>query len=169
MKTIFFAILFLSFVFVQNNSFAQEDESSKVTQADYEKMIPKVLKTIEWLETTPVRKDTSMRKDLNAVLLTFAAGYSRVRVDLNGFMSDYGEVNPNFLMMFIAGCVKYQLINNVKQNKENEVLVNAEGFKSIAKLYKLGGIKKSELLDNLIKAEEEGSLIDIAKEKIKSE
>jgi len=168
MKNIFFVVLLLAIVF-QNLSFAQEDGSTKRTQSDYEKMIPDVLKTIEWLETTPVEKNASTRKDLNAVLLTFASGYSGVRVDINGFIASYGEVNPNFIMMFIAGCVKYQLTNKTKQDKENEVMVNEEGLKSIAKLYKLGGIKKSELLDNLIKAEEEGKLSDIANEKIKSE
>ncbi|MBX7044686.1 MAG: hypothetical protein K1X86_02520 [Ignavibacteria bacterium] len=160
------AVLFLLLIsfFFQKNSFAQND--NKYTQEDYEKMIPNILKGIEWLETTPVTKDTTLRKEINAYVLVFAAGYHGITISIRGYLTEYSEANPQLLMAFIAGAVKYELAT---KDKENEVKINAAGLKSILNLYNLGGIKKNDAIDTLIEKEKTGKLDEFIREKLEKE
>ena len=158
------AFLLLISFFFQKNSFAQND--NKYTQEDYEKLIPNVLKGIEWLETTPVTKDTVLRKEINFYILRFAAGYHGITIKISGYLNDYAQANSYLLMAFIAGAVKYELAT---KDKENEVKINAAGLKSILNLYNLGGIEKNNAIDTLIEKEKTGKLDEFIREKLEKE
>jgi hypothetical protein len=124
---------------------------------------PKVLATIEWLETTPIGEQEDMRKLQAALLLGWVSDSPTVTLTLNGYILDYVKKNEELLPIFIGGWTKYSLEN---EYSSDPVQCNLAGVRSMIKVYKAGKLKKDKNLQELVDLDAAGKLEAWINEKI---
>jgi hypothetical protein len=126
------------------------------TKEEFTASEPKVLNTINYLETTPIDKQHDAWRDQAAMLMAWLTNSPEVTVDIDSKTVTFGNKNPELLMIFMGGWTKYVLQNGYSQDK---VQANVAGIKSAIKVYKLGnGLKKDKEMDKLIKLDDGGGL-----------
>ncbi len=153
----FSAILFLSFL--SFNLVAQEVTIPKniklETEADYKKSEPLVLKSIEWIQKTPLSENAAKRKELNGFLIQWMSGSPNVSIEIapNLVPMDAAEC----LMAFMSGWAKYSLENNYSKDKQKGAMAGVERMIAFYENNK-SQIGKTSAVEKLIKRKKKGKL-----------
>lgn len=162
MKTIIFAILFIITSSIE--IYAQEYNVPKDYKFEnkeaYKGYEHQVRETIDWLLESPLGKDAGKRRDAQKFLMSWIEGTPDVTVALDPHVVNFIGVNPEMLMPFLSGWVKYSLDNNyskdfVKCSKAGVEFVVTYYRKNKGYLKKDSNIEKYEKLIKKGKLEEE--------------
>ncbi|WP_299124096.1 hypothetical protein [uncultured Winogradskyella sp.] len=152
-KSIVTSILIILFI---QTSLSQEfkiPNNVKLESAeDYKKYETDILNCINWLENTPVNQNSDKRTLANAFLMQWATGTPTVTIEMQAFQLDLTKKNPELLMIFLGGWIKYVIQN--PSEKDNIESGNIAGINSIIKVYsanKGDGLKKDKRIEKLIK------------------
>jgi len=150
--------LLLSVIFI-NTSYSQEfsipNNVTLKSAEDYTKYETDILNCINWLENTPLNKNSEKRLKANAFLMQWVTGTPTVTIEMKSFQLDLTKKNSDLLMNFIGGWVKYSIENPTE--KKNTLASNITGINSIIKVYsanKDNGIKKDKRIEKLIEMSE---------------
>jgi hypothetical protein len=159
MKTIRLAFIL---TIVALKTFAQDFEvptDYKLEEAqDFDHYEKDILSCVNWLNSTPLNKETEKRKAANAFLFKWIAGSSKIHIELKQeiitFMDD-GEL----LIIFMGAWTKYSIESNDFNNKLNGTIA---GVESVIDFYSKnkGAISKNKAVDKYIKMKEKGTLKD---------
>lgn len=126
------------------------------TKEEFTASEPKVIHTVNYLETTPIDKQGDEWRAQAAILTAWLTNAPQVTIDLNAKTTPFIKKNPELLMIFMAGWTRYVLQNGYSKDP---IQGNVAGIKSAIKVYKAGnGLKKDKEMDKLIKLEESGGL-----------
>lgn len=121
------------------------------TAEDYQKHEAEVLQGIKWLENTKVDEHIQKRQNTHAFLMKWMSGTPDVSIGLEAFQLALTEKNPDLLISFLGGWTRFSLENPDK--KDNPLLANEAGIKSILKVYELNkgkGFKKDKRIERLL-------------------
>jgi len=151
MKKISLFLAFSIYLFFSHNIFSQTFEVPTnyvfKTKEDFAKYEKDIIQAINWLETTPIDKQSNKRKGVNAFLISWLTGSPNVSIALTEYTTELSSKNPDLLISFMGGWTKEKLQNP----SLNDVLkLNIAGVKSIIKTYKLGGAKKDKNVEKLL-------------------
>ncbi len=152
--------LILLFLFTGFSLFSQEfevPENVKLEKAeDYQKYETEVLKGIDWLENTKIEEQMVKRQNTNAFLMQWMSGTPDVSIGLEAFQLALTEKNPDLLLSFLGGWTRFSLEN--PEEKDNPLLANEAGIKSILKVYELNkgkGVKKDKRVERLLSKDDQ--------------
>jgi hypothetical protein len=117
---------------------------------------PRVIKTVDFLETTPIDKQGDAWRIQAALLMAWLTNSPEVTIEMDAKTVTFAKKNPELMMIFMGGWTRYVLQNGYSKDK---VQANLAGIKSAIKVYKLGnGLKKDKEMERLIKLDESGGL-----------
>jgi hypothetical protein len=126
------------------------------TKEEFTASEPRVINTINYLETTPIDKQGDAWRAQAALLVAWLTNSPEVTIEVNAKTATFVNKNPELLMIFMGGWTRYVLQNGYSRDK---VQANVAGIKSAIKVYKLGnGLKKDKEMDKLIKLDDGGGL-----------
>ena len=154
LKNIIFTFAFSIFVAQLSGSqtFEIPDNVKLEVAEDYVKHEQRILECINWLENTPMSEEADKRLMANAYLMKWATGTPTVTISMQSFQVDLTTKNPELLIVFIGGWIKYAIEN--PDDKDNVEAGNISGINSIIKVYsdnKGNGLKKDKRIEKLIK------------------
>jgi hypothetical protein len=117
---------------------------------DYKRDEDLVLRTLQWLTTTPLNEDASIRGKANLFVMEWICGSPRIKIKIESdklpFYIDY----PDLLFPYIHGVAQCKLAKNTTCN-ELQAAVN--GFNSVAYMIRTDDeLKKSKALQPILKA-----------------
>lgn len=118
---------------------------------------PQVKETIDWLLQTSLGKEANKRQEANSFLMAWVSGSPNVSIGIDPRIVNFISINPEMLMPFIAGWVKYALENSYsKDNIEG----NKAGLEAVVAFYKnnRGYLKKDGNIEKWEKLVEKGKL-----------
>ncbi|WP_299106193.1 hypothetical protein [uncultured Winogradskyella sp.] len=149
-------IAFVLTLFVAQTSWSQTfnipDNVKLEVAEDYVKHEQRIVECINWLENTPMSEEADKRLMANAYLMKWATGTPTVTISMQSFQVDLTTKNPELLMIFIGGWIKYAIEN--PDDKDNVEAGNISGINSLIKVYyanKGNGLKKDKRIEKLIK------------------
>jgi hypothetical protein len=126
------------------------------TKEEFTASEPRVIHTINYLETTPIDKQGDDWRAQAGILTAWLTKAPEVTVDINEKTTPFIKKNPELLFIYIGGWTRYVLQNGYSKDP---VQGNVAGIKSAIKVYKLGnGLKKDKEMEKLIKLDESGGL-----------
>jgi hypothetical protein len=143
---LFFILLLTNNLFGQN--FQVPPNYSFTSKNDYTKYEKDVIQAVDWLEKTPLNQETDKRKQVNIFIFKYIEGSPTVSVTLQGYVAELTKKNPELLIAFLGGWAKYQLEH---PTINDQVRLNAEGVKTVLRVYKLGGAAKDKNIEKLLK------------------
>lgn len=135
-----------------SQTFEVPDNVKLEVAEDYIKHEQRILDCINWLENTPMSEESDKRMMANAYLMKWATGTPTVTISMQSFQVDLTTKNPELLMIFIGGWIKYAIEN--PDDKDNVKAGNISGINSLIKVYssnKDDGLKKDKRIEKLIK------------------
>ena len=146
-------------LFVSTNLLAQEVEipnDLKLEDAeDYKQTEELFLNSTDWLLKTPISKNPSKRKEINAFLMKWMTGSPTVSIEL---VSGIVPLDcADCLMSFLSGWTKYSLENDYSKNNVNCALAGAENAIEFYKKNK-SELGKNSDMEKLIKQKKKGKL-----------
>src|SRR5438876_12376245 len=106
---------FLYFIFlllICSKTFSQDNgllDSLPTTKEGFIKSEPALINTINWLENTPLDQESDKRKLLNATFIGWVTNSPTVTVEVNSKITPMSKKNPDLLIIFMGGWVKYSL------------------------------------------------------------
>jgi hypothetical protein len=161
MRKRFLFLVLISLVLICNQAKTQTFEVPKNYELkikdDYEKYENDIIACANWMENTPLDKESQKWVDANVFLLKWLTGSPTVNVNIRAdLLVKYFEKNNEFQIIFLAGWTRYALENNYSKDQQKGYF---EGFKSVITVYKKGlGVKKSKDMDKLVKIYDKGEL-----------
>ncbi|WP_046244972.1 hypothetical protein [Hymenobacter terrenus] len=166
MKRLLFAFFLLGsspYLALAQSAFDVPARLSLSKPEDYAQYEPQVISTINWLEETPANQDVTRRQQAQRFLLTWANGSPKVSMGLQPYVGELYDKNTALLMAFMGGWTRFSLQH---PNEKDVVRLNAEGVKSMLKVYELGGSEKNKAMENLRDVINKGELETWLKSKI---
>jgi hypothetical protein len=117
---------------------------------------PRVINTVNYLETTPIDKQGDAWRIQATLLVAWLTKSPEVTIDINSNIVSFAQKNPELMMVFMGGWARYILQNNYSKDV---IQGNLAGIKSAIKVYKLGnGLKRDKEMDRLVKLDDSGGL-----------
>lgn len=132
---------------------------------DYDEYKPDIVKTVNWLETTPINKEVEKRREATRFLFQWISGAPDVSVQMQKYVADLTAQEPELLLLFMGGWARYQIQH---PEVKDPVVLNTEALKTVLKGYKLGGVKSNKQLDMLSGLNAKGTLIDWVRKQLAS-
>lgn len=155
-KSIFTAVLLFSFCINTHAQTEQLLDKVPTTKEAFVSSEPKVIATINWLENTPLNQEVDKRKIEYTLLMGWAIKSPTVTLDVSANILTFTKENPDLLMIFMGGWVRYCLQNNYSTDN---VKGNLAGIRSAIKVYNKGiGIKRDKEMEKLIALNSNGTL-----------
>ncbi len=149
----------IALLFIGMNSVAQDLDIPQnlelKTEADYKKLEPLVLQSIDWLQNEPMEKNEAKRKEVNAFLVQWMSGTPSVSI---GIVADLVPLEcADCMVAFMCGWTKYSLENNY--SKDNLQCAQRGVERTIA-FYKKNkkALGKNKEVENLISLQKKGKL-----------
>ncbi len=123
---------------------------------DYKREEDLVLKTLQWLNNTPLNKDAEMRGKANLFVMEWICGSPRLKISINSdnlpFYNDY----PDLLFPFVHGMAQCKLGKNAECNELQSMI---SGFNVVAFMIQSDEkLKKIKALQPLVKAYKKGKM-----------
>jgi hypothetical protein len=120
------------------------------TTRDYKRDEELVLRTLQWLTTTPLNEEIALRGKANLFVMEWICGSPRIKIDIDSdklpFYIDY----PDLLFPYIHGVAQCKLAKNTTCN---ELQAAVSGFKSVAYMIRTDDdLKKIKALQPIVKA-----------------
>ncbi len=161
-------LLLLSFCLLAQPALSQKFEVPKgyslASDEDYSRYKKDILAGIDWLEKAPV-EEVVKRKDITGFLVEWMTGTPDVTIKLSADVFPMSEGNPERLMYFMAGWVKYALAH---PGDTSEVKGNTAGLQCLTSMFKRNkSLKRDPQIKKLIALEEKGELEKWVQERLK--
>ena len=122
---------------------------------DYKKTEHLVLNSTEWLLKTPISKNPSKRKEINAFLMKWMSGNPTFSIEL---VSGIVPLDcADCLMSFMSGWTKYSLENDYSKDKVECAVAGAENAIEFYKKNK-SELGKNSDMEKLMKQQKKGKL-----------
>ena len=149
--------LFCIISFVSGLMAAQSRECPKLpekyewhTTRDYKRDEDLVLRTLQWLTTTPLNEEIAIRGKANLFVMEWICGSPRIKIEIDSdklpFYIDY----PDLLFPYIHGVAACKLAKN---NPCNELQAAVSGFECVAYMIRADeDLKKIKALQPIVKA-----------------
>lgn len=136
------------------------------TKEAYKTYESQIKETIEWLLQTPLGKEANKRRDAFKFLMDWIDGTPNVTVGLDQRIINFISVNPEMLVPFLSGWVKYSLDNDY--SKDN-IQCNKAGVEAVVTFYRKnkGYLKKDGNIEKYEKLIEKGKLEEEISKKLK--
>lgn len=134
-------------------------EDLKVNKhADFSQYSQYILPAINYLETTPLGADKKKRYKTDNFIIFWLERNPDITLSVPDYVINLQSINNEFLFLFMSGWIKHVLLE-----KDHTYLnCNLAGLTSVLNYYKSGmGISKNEYLDELVKIQNEGHLVDL--------
>lgn len=153
----------LMLTIIANHVFAQEFEVPNnyefTSNEDYVKYEGEVLKSIDWLLTTPIKDQADKRKEVNTFLMTWLTGTKTVSVEIKTEIVNFMDPNPDLLMIFLCGWTQYSIETGDNKNK---ILGTQKGIEAVIDFYTKNNadMKKDANVEKYIKMQKKGTLED---------
>lgn len=165
MKTRFtyFAVLFFFLLLPITTSAQELLNRVPQSESDYKAMEKNVLASIDWMENTPMDQEPEKHKQQYEYLIAWISGSPDITIDLKANIVKFSEKNPELLIVFMGGWVRYALQNNYSNDTFQG---NLAGLKSVVKVYKTGVFKQDKETAKLVQMERNGLLEDWLKERL---
>jgi hypothetical protein len=150
-------------VFAQDNGVPAEYTLGQA--ADYAKYERNVLQCIDWLMATPYLSQPEQDNKASAFLVTWISGSPEITVELNSKIANFIEVNPNLMLVFMAGWTKYALQSRKFDDKLNGTL---KGIESVIAYYQKNKdrLQKDRHVDDYIEMQKKNTLVAYIKTNI---
>lgn len=132
---------------------------------DYDEYKPDIIRTVTWLETTPINKEPDKRREATRFLFQWISGAPDVSVQMQKYVADLTAQEPELLLLFMGGWARYQIQH---PEVKDPVLLNTEAIKTLLNGYQKGGIKRNQQLDKLLDMNAKGTLSDWIKKQLAS-
>ncbi len=134
---------------------------------DYYRYEKDILKTIEWMNKTPLSKQTKRWKKATNFFLEWIAGCPQVTIELHEKTLPFLEKNEILLIPFLAGWTQYALENP----EEEDLLVQGHlaGIQNAIACYQKNlhqGIDEDSKMEKLIKLQGKNRLVGWIKEQL---
>jgi D-arabinose 1-dehydrogenase-like Zn-dependent alcohol dehydrogenase len=132
---------------------------------DYTKYEKDIILCFDWMMSTPINEQAQKRKDINAFFMKWLTGSHNMSVDIKQEIVNFMQPNPDLLMIFMGGWVKYALETKDYNNKMNG---NLKGIESVITFYQKNkdNLQKDKNVEKYIKMKEKGTLNDYIKKNI---
>ncbi len=132
----------------------------------YKAYEPQIKETINWLQQTPLGKESNKRQEANAFFITWLTGSPNVSIDIDPRIVNFIGINPEMLVPFMTGWAKYSLENNY--SKDN-ILGNKAGIEAVVAFYKKnrGYLKKDNNIEKYEKLISKDKLQDEIQKRLK--
>lgn len=126
---------------------------------DCDKYNNDVLKGIDWLVNTPPNKEQRKQLETMQFLLKWMTDTKAVSLTINSNIVNFIDKNKDFLMIYMCGCTKYALGNNIK---DNQVEMSYAGIELCIDYYNRYSrlLEKDKNLEKYIKMKYNGTLRD---------
>jgi len=153
-------LLLMAFLCLAAGARAQTDSLLQnplpITKAEFTASEPKVIHTINYLETTPIDKQGDEWRAQATIFTAWLTNAPEVTIDVNAKTTPFIKKNPELLLIFMAGWTRYVLQNGYSKDV---IQGNVAGIRSAIKVYRLGnGLKKDKEMEKLIKLDESAGL-----------
>lgn len=126
------------------------------TKEEFTASEPKVISTVNYLESTPIDKQGEAWKAQAALLVAWLTNSPEVTIELDAKTTRIGQRNPELLIVFMGGWTRYVLQNGYSRDR---VQGTVAGLRSAIRAYKMGnGFKKDKEMEKLIKLDEGNGL-----------
>lgn len=132
---------------------------------DYDEYKQDIVKTVNWLEATPINKEVEKRREATRFLFQWISGAPDVSVQMQKYVADLTAQEPELLLLFMGGWARYQIQH---PEVKDPVVLNTEALKTVLKGYKLGGVKPNKQLDSLSGLNAKGTLSDWVRKQLTS-
>jgi hypothetical protein len=158
MKKVFGILLFTVLAF---NLIAQEYEVPRNyvldKNDDYTKYEDDILKSIEWLISTPIKIQPEKRKEVNLFVIKWLTGSPNVSVEIKTEIVTFMKPNPELLMIFMCGWTKYSLES---KDYKNKLMGTQKGLEAVIDFYikNKENLKKDSNVEKYIKMKEKGTI-----------
>lgn len=120
---------------------------------DYLRYQNTVLECIDWLMKTPIKVQQENRKKASGFIMAWLLGCPYVHLSLYPFFMEFTEKNRELIIIFIAGCIKYGIENDV--NREKQFEMQKAGLMSLVNYYKQRssmGLKRDKYIEKFIES-----------------
>lgn len=165
MKKILLSAMFLISISIVNAQNSPVPTGYKLEKNDdYKKYQNDILKTIDYLENTPINTQKENRLKAKDFLMEWITGSPDVTIVLSSNIVIFADRNAELLVAFMGGYARYA----IQHPEDKETLKgNVAGLKSVIKVYKMGnGIKDDDKVNKLVKTDAKGELEKWAKEQL---
>ena len=133
---------------------------------DYKRTERFLIDCIDLVEKTPINEKDDDVKLAMAFGLKWITGCPYITINVTALMNKFGKVNSIFSIIYLGGWTKSAIMNSYKLS---DIDGNYAGIQSVLEYYKKNKkIEKSDLLDELLKYDEEKMKEWIQKELKKS-
>lgn len=146
-----------------NHVFAQEFEVPNnyefTSSEDYVKYEGEVLKSIDWLLSTPIKDQVDKRKEVNTFLMTWLTGTKTVSIEIKTEIVNFMNPNPDLLMIFLCGWTQYSIETG---DNENKILGTQKGIEAVIDFYTKNKAEmiKDANVEKYIKMQKKGTLVE---------
>jgi hypothetical protein len=126
------------------------------TSRDYKRDEDLVLRTLQWLNKTPLNDDLVMRSKANLFVMQWICGSPSLNITIKTSDLPFYEEFPDLLFPYIHGVAQCRLSKN-KGCDELKAAIN--GFNAVAFMIQSDdSLKKKESLQTLMKASKKGKM-----------
>lgn len=123
----------------------------------YAKLEPNIIADIEWLNTTHVSEQKSMRDDKMRFILMWMTGSSAASVQIDDRVVTFTDADTRLLFTYLTGWTKYSITHNYT---DDPIQCSVAAIKDVVAFYKKNreDIKKSKQVEAYSKLIDEGLL-----------
>lgn len=159
MKKYYFLLSFLMVLLCAGYSVAQSFEVPQryefTGKEDYARYHDQIIAAAVWLENTPLREEPEKRQQVNAFVFQWLSGSPEVSVELQEYVLTFSEKNPQLLLVFLGGWIRYQLEHPAEKEK---MKFHTAGIESVLRAYEKGGARRDKNVEKLLKFRNKGKL-----------
>ncbi len=133
---------------------------------DCDKYNKDVLRAIDWLMNTPPNTEIEKQQETMQFLIQWITDTKAVSINLNTDVVKFSDKDEFFIILYLCGCAKYALENNVKNN---QVEMSIAGIELSIEYYNKYSnlLVKDENLEKYMQMKNNGTLIDYIKKNTK--
>jgi hypothetical protein len=132
---------------------------------DYDRYVPQVLATINWLEASPLPNDNEDRRAANTFLIQWISGSPTVSVAIDEYVTNLSQQDGALLIGFMGGWTRQALQNPGTKDRLDLAMA---GIKGMLATYKAKGGTTNKKLEELEELSAKGKLSDWVKKHAKA-
>jgi len=168
MKKIIVTMSFLVFSILSFTQTVDIPDSYSFEKAeDYKQYEDKIIASVNWLINTPLSEQQNEREKIQKFLFTWIVGAPNVTIELDEKIINFMASSPHALIIFMGGWTRQALQSGTDSKLEG----NIAGIEAVIEYYKKNKaiLKKDKKIEKHITMQEEGTLRNFVKKKLKIE